>query len=345
MNKRLLVIISIISLLIILIIVGLTFAVKKTRQSSTDEQTSKLQVKKLLDEEAVSAVASLNNDAIWFFNRKAELFRVALDGSNLTQHPLPPISGEVKQVSWPENDSGFIITVVLEGLEYKYYYDSEQKKYTVLPANIQNFDWLPDNKRIAYIWRSGDNIHQQLAVANADASGYKIITEKIFWPDFKVAVSSNGKEVLLVRSNLDGPINKIYKANLETGQIDIVVEEGKNLSALWVNAGNRFIFERAGADADTKLFLHDFASNRLTDLNIPTFLNKVFVDPEGKFLYAAVPKKDSIGEVFVKLDLASFKQEIYFDPSEDLQVYNLVFIANKLFFINTKDNKLYSIGE
>ena len=344
-NKRIYLILAGIVILIALGISAFVLAVKKTRENKPQEtsQQSQGQLKLLADEEVVSPVPSVSANAIWYFTPKGRLFRVNVDSTDLTEYPLPSINGTVKRVDWALSGNDFILTSTQNGQETKYYYSDNDKKYSVLPKNIQNFDWLPDGRRIVYIWRSGDNLHQQLAFANADASGFKIVTDKIFWPDFKVIASPDGEEVLLIRSQIEGSINKIYKANLATGQIEIVISEGRNLDALWLNSGQKFIFVQTGNSGQARLFLYNLSSRSQTDLNLSATLDKVIVDPQGKYLYAAQPKTNDSSDAILKLDLATLAQEVFFDPEEDLRARNLNLAGDKVFFVNARDGKLYVI--
>jgi hypothetical protein len=225
-----------------------------------------------------------------------------------------------------------------------------------LPANIQSLDWLPDSKRVVYIWKSGDNAHQQLVTAGADGTGFRAIKD-VFWPDLVVKAGSDGKTVLLYRSNIQVDINKIYYANLDTGQIATAVDSGKNIAAAWLPAspssatgsgvpsGSRFVFAQTSITAYPKLYLYDFTNHQAVDLSLNTTLDKITFDNDGKFMYAAVPKKDNSGDSFVKVDLASFKQETYFEPDSSVHATGLFLAGSQLYFVNSQDQKLYTISK
>lgn len=154
--------------------------------------------------------------------------------------------------------------------------------------------------------------------------------------------SQDGKSALLIRSKPEGDVNKIYKANLETGEIEIVLGEGKNIDAVWLPNGQKFIFVQ---DASTvpKLFLYNLITHSQTDLGLSVTLDKVAVDRDGKYAYAATSKADSLGSIFYRLDLASLKQEEFFAPTSELRVRSLGLASDKLFFVSSQDSKLYLI--
>ncbi len=343
MNKRILIILG--------VIIVLSFAAGALvlfSGSPTEEPVAippGPEIKELVDERAIAPISSFDGNAVWYFTANGRLFRVNTDGSGLSEFPLPQLtSGNLVDVAWPIEGNDFIAITATSAGEVKNYYDSVQKKYVALPANIQSFDWLPDGKRIAYVWKSGDNATQQLVMANADGTGFRTI-KNVFWPDLQVKASPLGKEVLLIRSMIEGQVNKIYRANLETGAIDIVIDEGRNLDALWLPGGEKFIFAQDNITRIPRLFLYNFSSRQVVDLNVNTTLDKVVVNKDGKYLYAAAPKKDNTGDEFVKLDLATYKLETYFDPGEDLRAKNLIMVGNNLYFVNSRDGKIYYISK
>lgn len=340
MNKRLIIIVSVIVLILALIGIVLFFVVKQ--QQPQAEQTEP-GIKKVLDETVISPVTSFDGNAIWYFNSEGRLFRVNRDGSGLSEFSLPALpSGFLKKVLWPKTGSDFMAIIGSGSDEIKSYYNSTQKINVSLPLNIQSIDWLPDSKRVAYIWKSADGVHQQLVTANADGTGFRTIKD-VFWPDLAVKADSSGKTVLLYRLSLQGDVNKIYSANLETGEISTVVDSGKNISAAWLPAGNRFVFAQTSLTAYPELYLYDFTNRQAVELSLNTTLDKITFDIDGKYMYAAVPSKDNTGDIFVKMDLTSFKQEIYFEPDQNIRATGLFLAGSQLYFVSSQDQKLYTI--
>lgn len=303
------------------------------------------EVKKLSDERAISPVASLNNDAVWYFNTEGKLFRVNLDGSNLSEFPLPEALTQLIKVDWPMTGSDFIAVTSDQNGEVKHYYDSNKKQYGTLSGGVGNFDWLPDSKRIAFVWNSSDNIRHQLAVSNADGTGYKIIKD-LPWPDLVIKASPTQNEAILIKSKIEGSINKVYRFNLETGDYESIVSDGRNLAAMWLARGDKFIFTQLGSgNVYPRVLLYNFSAHTQTDLNINTDLNKLAADHDDKYLYAAIPNKDNSSDVFWKIDLATFVQEKFYEPVDNLSARDLFVIGDTLYFINARDGKPYYISK
>lgn len=346
MNKKIIIILAIVILLSLtagtILLVGKKSSVKTSAPANSGE------IKKLLDEPVVSPVGSFDGSAIWYFASNSRLFRINTDGSGLTEFPLPsvPTVGNLSRVLWPQTGSDFIAFVSTSLGEVKNYYDSAQNKYIQLPENVQSVDWMPDSKRIIYVWKAGD-AQQQLKIAASDSSGFSTVAD-VFWPDYVVKASPDGDSALLYRSNPEGSVNKIYKVNLKTKQFETVIETGKNSAAAWLPGGEKFLFVESST-ATPHLFMYNFSNRQITDLNLAVGVDKVALDSEGKILYAAVAKKDNPPaggkDEFIKLDLMSLKQEFYYQPQENLRAKSLLEIKGRLYFVNLQDNKLYYIAK
>jgi hypothetical protein len=346
MNKRLIIFI-VAGILVLAVIGGLLFvAVNKKNQQQQPVASDTLQLKKILDESVIAPIGSLNNSAIWYFNSEGRLFRVNTDGTGLSEFPLPALPGtaNLNQALWPQSGSDFIAVSRTGVAEVKNYYNSTLKTYTDLAVNIKSLDWLPDSQRVIYVWQSGDHQHQQLVMASADGTGFTKISD-LFWPDLKVLASPDGKTALLYRTNIQDEINKIYSVNLTTGVISTLIDQGKNIGAIWVPGQNKFVFAQSSGATYPRLYLYDPATRQATDLNLSTTLGKIAFDSTGQLIYAAIPKAGNSGDLFIKKDLTSLTQDIYYDPQENINAIGLLMVGNGLYFTNATDQKFYGISK
>lgn len=331
MNRRLIIIIAFIILLALG--AGVFYAYSKQQQPAIVEENDKsLQLKRVLDEEVVSPVSGHDNNSIWYFNYEGRLFKANADGSNLSEFPLPTLPGKyLRSALWPKIGGDLIVISGDDEISLSYY-DSTAKTFINLAKNVQYVDWLPDGKRVVYIWKADDG-KSQLVMADADGTGYRAITD-VFWSDLVVKAGSDSKTVLMYRSNPAGDMNKIYSTNLETGEIVTLVEEGKNVAAKWLPVGNKFLFER-----DSKIYLYNLDSKQTVDLKLNTILNKVVADGTGKVLYA------NLNGEFVKVDLSSNKIENYYKSDIKVQARSLFMVGNTLYYIDNLDGKLYTFAK
>lgn len=344
MNRRL--IILIIGALLVIALVAMALMWAAGRQNGSQEETpTGPQIIKLSEEVAISPIPSFDNNAIWYFTEDGRLFRMNTDGTGITEYPIPALGTSVtlRRALWPKSGSDFIAVSLSQQEEIKSYYNSTAKLYTRLPANVQSLDWMPDSRRVAYIWRSSNGLSQQLVIANSDGSGF-VPVKDVFWPDLQIKVAPDGLSALLYRSQIQGGINKIYGINLVNGEMYTVVDQGENLAATWISP-TRFLFSQSSVTDYPRVYMHDVTTKKSTDLGINTSLDKVAADYEGIKVYAATPKKDSSGDKFVSIDLSNFALTDYFNPEGVVSARNLMLINTELYFVNTSDNKLYRIAK
>ena len=329
MRKRFFILIAIIILLIFVAGGVLYYATKKQREKEVEKIVPVLQIKQISEEEVISPVTDRANNVIWYFNSDGHLFEVKSTG--LSEASIPILPGKsLRTVLWPNEGSDFI--TISGDLEIqKSYYDSKLKVYINLPKNIRYLSWLPDNKRIIYIWEATDK-SSSLAMANADGSGFKTITP-VFWPDLVIKPDPDGKTALIYRSNIVGDTNKIYSVNLETGQITTLVDQGKNISAKWI-AADKFLYS-----TDTSIYLYDLTKKQITNLNLNTSLDQLVADSSGKLIYA------NVSGLFKKIDLTTNTSEIYFDPCKRIETKIMLLVGNTVYFVDKSNNRLYSISK
>jgi WD40 repeat protein len=306
----------------------------------TINESTSPQIKKVIDEEVFSPIGAYDNNSIWYFNLEGHLFKVKPDGTDLSEFAIPSLPGKyLKRALWPKNGSEDFIVVTGDDQTLLNYFDSKAKVFINLPKNIQYLDWMPDGKRVVYIWKATNGKTQQLILSNADGTGYKKIAD-VFWSDLALKAGTDGKTVLMYRMNVVGETNKIYAANLETGEIMTLVDEGNNISAMWLPFGNKFLF----GTSNNKVYLYDVLNKKITDLKLTTSLDKIVVDSTAKNLYAAVATSTT-GDKFVKLDLASLAVSDYFEPSSKLDVKNVMLVGNTVYYVDSVDNKLNMIAK
>ncbi len=321
-------------ILIAILVLGSTagvfyYLMQKEKKPIAQTNAAPLQVKKVLNEEVISPIGGFDNNSIWYFDAEGRLFKTNVDGSGLSEQPLPAlVNKSIKRVLWPRNGSDFILVSDNNKIE-KFYYDSQAKVYVKLAPNVQFLDWLPDGKRIVYIWKVEEG-KNQLMISNADGTGYKKIAD-VFWPDLVLKASPDGETVLMYHGVTTEDTNKIYSASLESGKIDTLVEIGNNTNAMWVSA-SKFVYNQ-----DSNVYLYDTNIKQSKDLKLKTQVSQIVPDNVGKILYANTNGK------FVKINLDNLQIEKYFQPSNNIEAENLFLVGNTVYFVDKGDGKTYML--
>ncbi|MDP4000750.1 MAG: hypothetical protein Q8P83_00720 [bacterium] len=343
MNKKIVIIIFIV-IVLLSFAAGTILLLSRDKGEVVEDSGPNISVSKLPSEPVISAISSFDSTAIWYFDKDARLYRINGDGTALSEFSLPawPGKGDLINVEWPDTGNDFVALASSLSGTSKHYYNNLDNQYVIWPDNIQSFSWMPDGRRVIYIWQATDKTSQQLVMANADTSGFRIIRD-VFWPDLEVYASPDGLEALLVRSKPEGEINKIYKADLSSGEFETIVDEGLNLDIQWLPDGQRFLFTQESPGVSHDVLLYNFTTRLRTDLNINTSLNKTVLDKTGNVLYAAVPKTEGLGDMFVKIDLTTFQQEVVYNPQDTITAKNLFLVNGDLYYVNVTDKNIYYI--
>jgi len=337
-NKILAIIITVV-IMLGLVAGAYFFFYKKSPTTNTASQTSQSSLKKVSDDVVLSPTASFDHSAVWYFDSSGELFRRAFDNSTFEQYSkFPSEISNFRKAYWPAKGNDVILESSVNGQVTRNYFNESKGTFTKLPANIQGLDWMPDGVRIAYIWKSGDGKTQQLMVANADASGYRKVTD-VFWPDMVVEVSPDGKNALLVRGQATD-VNKVYMVDLQTGQFNTIIDIGKNIEVEWVS-NNKFVYiQSAEGKNDVKIF--DLQTNQAKDLSLNANLDKLTTDAAGKYLY--VDYKNQTGkDVLNKIDLATYQLSQVYTFDATVVPHSLFMNDQIICFINSLDGKLYTL--
>jgi hypothetical protein len=292
--------------------------------------TKEPKLTKILDEPAISPVVTFDGSGYWYFNSKGQMFRRSFTDDKITEHAFSSLLSLTKAI-WSPKDENFI-AVTNDSLNF---FDNKTNSYTALPKNIQSFDWMPDGSRIVYIWKGGDNKTQSITLANADASGFTKIKD-VFWPDLTVKVSPDGKNALLVRSNIQD-VNQVYKVDLQTGNFETVIDAGRNIDVKWVSP-TEFLYNQT-INTQYNIKLYDFATRQSTDLALSTTLDKIVVDNTGKNIYAAATDRGN--EALWKINLESLLKQKIYDFDASVMPSKLILNGQNILIVNGPDNKLY----
>jgi hypothetical protein len=323
------------------LLVGTYFLVFRKKAVDTNPEVSGAggQAVKISDDLVISPYVIADNSAIWYFNAKGQLFRRTTDGTNVVEYSGFPslVSGFLKAVWSPSGKDMFLISNSAAG-EQKNFFSSSTRKYQLLPPNVKSFDWMPDNQRIVYIWQADGGKSQQLMLGNTDLAGSRVI-KNVFWPDLQAKVSPDGKNVLLVRTSVQS-VNKIYEANLTTGEFSTIIDEGKNTEVEWTN-DRQFLYTQI-IDGKSNLKLYDFATATSSDLGVVTNLDKVATDATGEYAYADIKDQDNLDTIW-KINISSLEKQKVYQFDDKIQPRDLIIKGQLVFFINSLDSKLYKL--
>lgn len=329
-------IIGLILILIASISGGFLILKQKKAGESNTPTIHQLTLKKVYSEPVISPTSSLGADSLWFGTRDGRIFRADLQNYEVSQFGLPGLYGQnLKEILWQPGGQDFLaVTTVIatstQPVTQKQetsYYNSKNGSIMTLPPNVQDVAWLPDGKRVAIIWRSGDG-KTKLVVSDPDATGYHIVAE-LPWNDPVISVSPINLEATIVKERFEGENSPVLHIDLDNGKIKTLVDKGYNENVKWLPDGKKFLYSSGSA-----VFSYDLATEEIKDLGLQTNTNRVAIDPNGRYLYAAVGNAENLDK-FVKYDLEQNSTEDYFLPEGSIRILSPLYFASRLFFVDS----------
>ncbi|MDP2933665.1 MAG: hypothetical protein Q8N81_06075, partial [bacterium] len=238
---------------------------------------------KISDRSALVPIMALDQKAVWYFDRVGGLYHNQLNGSQEEQYGLPEIS-PIESVLWPDNGNDFILRLSSSGENRVFrYFDSYAKTFVDLPRNVEDLAWMPDGKKILYIWVRDDG-RRELKLARPDTSDYSKIAD--LDADYALTVSPSGQLALLRERSASGSVAKVFKVDLVTGAVSTLLDRGLNLEVKFLPDPQKLLFTRANASTNLpEVWLYDFTAGTFENLGIATSLDKVARSSSGTLFY------------------------------------------------------------
>jgi len=297
-------------------------------------------LKRLVADKVISPVASTDLSAIWYGLSDGRLRRVEIVSGESAEYPLPPARNRsFSEIFWPQEGSDFIAQG-LDGLKTVFsYFDSAAGKYVDLPDNVQTLGWLPDNKRVALVWRAADG-KASLVVSDADASGYRVVSS-LPWVDMDVYPSPVENKALLMRYDPAALTSKIYLFDLQTGQYKEAVKDGANTGVKWSPSGNYFAYTRQ-TPTGSQVWVHDMAGGQDWNTGLFSTIPRLDFTADGSRMFASTINENGKEEIR-SVDLATHDSSVLYGESFGFRSMRLFVVGQKAYFIGVEDGGIYTI--
>mgnify|MGYP003393259398 CR=1 FL=1 len=306
---------------------------------------------KLLSEEVLSPVLFYKGDGISYFNSQGQLFQLDLrivgnsaSVSNKRQIQITPRPG-ISKVLWPSTGNSFIAQTDAGSKQSWAFYDGSRQVYVELPPQITALAWMPDATKIIYVWQ-GQNGKNSLNISNPDGSGYSKLAD-MYNSDTNISIAPDGKNILFYGNSNPTDKNPITVVTSDGKIFKSVVKDGYNLGALWAPDSKRFVFTKRDPQTQNfNLWMGNVLVDDAKNLGLNTTIDKVLWSQDGRFLYVSASNTSSgqSRESIYKVNTETLeKTEVVSGGSFSPREMFLSLNSEVLFFRNVNDNSLYSV--
>ncbi|HLC44780.1 MAG TPA: hypothetical protein VJK50_02975 [Patescibacteria group bacterium] len=301
----------------------------------------------------VSPILSLKQNTIWYFDEQGQLYRSKFDGSDEQTFALSSPQ-PASEVLWPQAGNDFIERLATGSTASFRLYNSESQAFVNLPPAVQRVAWLPDGKRIIYIWRRADS-GLELKVAAPDTTDFKKIADV---GDVLILRPAPSGDYVLLIPPITSVTHTIVKLDMATLTQTVLISDGRNLDANIASDGKKFIFSRINERSGlAELWLYDFSTSKATPLNIRSSTEKTVWSSNSALFYYAIPDSTPAGDPLYlqKGKDAVFSYDLQKGESEalpyafdslrfDARDLLLLDSGKILFFRNGWDGRLYRLN-
>lgn len=370
MAKKILIIAIILLVIIVgvLVVYNLFFKEETSPPQGTNLPSNgggELPTKKIIpltDEAIIGPTLTADGQNIkYYLKENGHVYQVSLDGSKTRQISLTPLKNLIKAVWSPRGDKVITIFRDDEGVVTKYLYDYNIKQATLYDRYIQYIAWSPQGDKIAYHYFNEFLETNNISLANPNGSNWQNIFNTrmedliVNWAPNKISLHQRPSGLVA---------NNLYILNPGTGDFHKIIDKEYGLDVKWSPDGDKVLYSATSQQGtNIGLYLVDGQGENKKDLGIDTLAEKCVWSQDQRTVYCAVPKKIpsrdilpddyykgtfTSSDVFWKINTELDEKTLLSYPSETEGGYDATNLLlspreDKLFFVNRRDGRLYSI--
>lgn len=311
-----------------------------------DAEVNTSPLNKLDSGEIISPVLYYRGDGISYSDSKGQLSQLKLRIVNGVPEiiekktvNLPSKVGTGK-ILWPPAGNNFIAEQLNGSKKLWSFYNGDAGLYTDLPIQINSLAWSGDGQKIYYVW-AGEK--PSLNMSNPDGSNYVKLAD-LFYADTEIRVSPDGKNILFYRTANLGEKNPITLVTSDGKVFKTQVKDGYNSGVLWAPDSRRFVFTRRDPlTQNSTLYLGSILTEEVKNLNLNTNFDRVVWSSDSSLLFVSASKASGSqsGEALYELNTQTYEQKELYSGLINARDLFLSLDGDVLFFHNVNDNSLY----
>lgn len=353
---------------------------RKTTEQTSNQGTEQIQPEQEETESTKNtAVKNISLDPIlapivdhrkikYYSPANSQLYQSNLDGSIPAKISDLVLSNFLK-IIWSPDKTKFIYSSEQNDQIKKYLYEIASGQAKPLNENIQNIAWSPDSSKIAYYYYNSQSQENNISTADPDGANWKNIFKTkikeliIEWPS---------QDKISLRTRPSGLAQTVlYLLEPQTGRLTKILDEIYGFTVNWSPKGDKFIYSSTNERGNRlKLNLFDLASQKTKTIGLSTIPEKCVWSQDNQTIFCAIPHNESgydelpcpadktlpddwykgsftTSDDFFKINLQTNEKNLLLRADQkydfDAEALSLTPAENLLFFLNKKDNLLYSL--
>jgi len=310
------------------------------------EKTTTVKLNRLSSVKVVSPAISENGRNINYFEKgTGKIF-----SSDFAGQSINIINGNIKEdvtgAVWSKNGWQAVVARKTSRGQVFSLSDLKIDILTDLNEKMSGITWSPDGQKIAYLFFDSSAEEGNISIANPDGSSFKNVLPtrnsqlKISWPS---------KDSLAFYSP-SGVDRSLFLLNMETGELEKILESANNLKTLWSPDGLNLIYSHSKEDGSvvTNLLQLKEDNRSVLDLSLQTNADKCVWSLNSQKFYCGGTKADGAEEGLYEFDLTKKEFGLVFQSSSvdqiEIEKPFLSPVENFIFFTNGYDQYLFSIS-
>jgi hypothetical protein len=268
--------------------------------TTTPVSTEKF-IKLTQGDSVISPILFYNGNGVTYMTQAGKLMKA--DFENLSNGTLQltrnrniemQSKSNIEKILWPKSGDDLIAVLNKNtgGARYSYF-NFSTGNYTDLPEQISYLEWLPSGDKIVFIWnekKSDGSIKSTLNIAKPDTTGYQEIAE-LWENDDMLYTSPDGLNVAFHRTENNSSVNKLTVVSIDGKVWKDLSKEGYSYGVLWSPDSQKVLFgKRERNGRNFQLWLYDLYDGQVKNLGVYGAPQKAVWAFDSRTMYFATPK-------------------------------------------------------
>ena len=263
---------------------------KNDRDNGDEKKPLNLEIKQVSDKKAFSLTIDESGQSIkYYLKNDGRVAKSNFDGSSsaVAQNTALP---DLYWAVWSPDKKKVLSFFKTPSAVKRYSFDYNSRQGVVLSENIKSAAFSPSGEKIVYQYVKEQNQQNDIAVANADTSNWKIIFQTrlenlvVLWP--------RPDKIYLLDMPSGAKKGSLFSLSYPAGDFKKIVSDKFGFSAKISPDGQKILYQTTDERGkNLKLFVSDSGGDNESPLPVATLAEKCVWSQDSQNIFCAVPQK------------------------------------------------------